>query len=106
MAACDDTVPNFPPSAPSGTWTMPGVAWPSKRQRISVSGAISNPSSEGVNIGRQRGGKSAHSPLSGPECLKMPAAMSASTIASTIAAAKSSVRRHPSRRQTSQRINA
>ena len=109
-AAWAETVPKRPLTASTGTCTTQSCVTPaaasesgvSQRSLRSESGAISSPSSAGVNIGRQRGSKSGSSPL----CLKIPEIMSERTSAAIISAVKRMTLRHPSRRHTSQRISA
>ena len=76
------------------------------RSARSESGAISSPSSEGVNIGRQRGSKPGSRPPSTPLLLNMPETMSARASAAIISTVKTMTPRHPPRRQTSHRISA
>lgn len=113
-AAWAETVPKRPLTASTGTCTTQSCVTPaaasesgvSQRSLRSESGAISSPSSAGVNIGRQRGSKSGSSPPSTPLCLKIPETMSERTSAAIISAVKRMTLRHPSRRHTSQRISA
>ena len=113
MAACAETVPKRPLTASTGTWTAHCPEYPAARSASGVrrrsvrseSGAMSSPSSEGVNIGRQRGSSPGSRSPSRPLCLKMPAVMSASPTAAAISTRKSSSPRQPVRRSTSQMIS-
>ena len=106
VAAWAETVPKRPLTASTGTWTVQSPGVPAMRSARSESGAISIPSSEGVNIGRQRGSKPGSRSPSRPLPLKMPETMSERASAATISTVNTMTLRHPPRRQTSQRISA